>query len=445
MSGCTGELVPGRDSHRLHTRPDITSSLSAPSGRLPRLLPLDSSAYSDPYLHPSALTASSTTLSELAHLIRLQRHTEQRRSQSRIHLHRWLVSTALSARLLKCGQSAYRTLMEYFRTDNKQDFATLHSALHEVRRSCDATRRYALLEPELGLSTSKSSSNHVDSSSSFSTFMHEIPTKIRLELLAFISEIRTNPDFLAARITSLSEHELVALTSFRPSPHESTVLASGKSFSQKKKHNTPTATPVRRLLSFHRHDSLSALIFTVFANTSGSDSPEDIRRTDAWATTCARLILENRPGWDRFIPRVLDVWAEMRDWPVKDSLELYLMQVLQDGQFLLEKAETASGRAGNIVESPVNSKAMEFASEEFFDRSVKGLMALVDGDPYAGGLPEGILELGHAIHNILRPSKKHWQTAEIFILVHWFFGSFLPHALIYPEVQILYAKISPTP
>jgi hypothetical protein len=323
--------------------------------------------------------------------------------------------------------------VDYFRNDNKKDFTALHSALHDVSSPCDATRRYALLEPDLGNSKSKSSVTIAETSATFSTFMHEIPSKTRLEILAFISEIRTNPDFLAARITSLSEQELLALTSFRPNPNDSAVLAAGK-FSQKKGFLTPTASPVERLLSLHRHDSLSALIHTVFANSSGPDSPEDLRRTDAWATTCARLILENRPGWERFIPRVLDVWAEMRDWPVKDRLELYLMQVLQDGQFLLEKAESVDGRPGSMAEKPSSNKPLEYATEEFFSRSVIMLMALVDGDPFAGGLPEGILEIGHAIISKLRPSKKHCRMTEIFILVHWFFGSFLYQALIFPEV-----------
>jgi hypothetical protein len=440
MSYRTGELDSAHDNHRLPTTrpPFVSSSVSASSGRLSRLLPLDVSAYSDPYLPTSALTTSSISLSELAHYIRLQRQTEQRRSHSRVRLHRWLVSAALSARLLHCGQSAYRTLVDYFRTDNKKEFAALHSALHDVSSSCDATRRYALLEPDLGNSKSKSSATSVDASATFSTFMHEIPSKTRLEILAFISEIRTNPDFLAARIASLSEHELLALTSFRPNQHDSAVLAAGKFSAQKKGVLTPTASPVERLLSLHRHDSLSALIYTVFANSSGPDSPEDVRRTDAWATTCARLIHENRPGWERFIPRVLDVWAEMRDWPVKDSLELYLMQVLQDGQFLLEKAESASGRPGSIAERPQNNKPLEYAADEFFSRSVKKLMAMVDGDPFAGGLPEGILEIGHAIISKLRPSKKHSRMSEIFILVHWFFGSFLYQALIFPEVPLLF-------
>lgn len=320
--------------------------------------------------------------------------------------------------------------MDYFRNDEKEKFAALHSALHDVRMSCDATRRYALLEPDLGNSKANSSSP-ADSFSKFSTFLHEIPSKSRLEILAFVCEIRNNPDFLAARIASLSEAELKSLSSFRHSSSELSVLASAKTFGQKKG-SVPVARPVERLLSFHRHDPLSALIYTVFANSSGPDSSEDIRRTDAWATTCARMMLEHRPGWEQFTCRVFDVWADMREWSLKENLEIYLMQVLQEGQFLLEKAENIGGAT---VAGPENTKPLKYAAEEFFDRSVKNLMALVDGDEYVGGLPEGILEIGRAILSKLRPSPKHKRNAEVFILVHWFFGSYLNQALVSPEVR----------
>jgi hypothetical protein len=405
--------------------------------RLPTLLPLELSAYSDQCLPETAVTNSITTLEELAHIIRLHKNVEQKRNQSRVRLHRGLVSSALSARLLQCGQSSYRTLIEYFRNDDKEHFADLHNALHDVRMSVDAYRRYALLEPDLDSSKSHLVTNNEDSSPRFSTFLHEIPLKSRLELLAFLSELRCNPDFLAARITSLSEHELLSLCSFRPSPNESTVLASSRVNAQRRGFMNPVARPVERLLSFHRHDSLAALIYTIFANSSGPDSAEDLRRTNCWATTCARMVLENRPGWERFIPRVLDVWADMREWPIKANFELFLMQLLQDGQFLLEH-DPSTFKPGNSTDKP-KDKPLEYAAEEFYDRSVKKLIALLDGDRVAGGLPEGILEIGHAILHKLSPSKKHKRMAEIFILVHWFFGTFLYQSIIYPEVIIVRA------
>ncbi|KAF2402959.1 hypothetical protein EJ06DRAFT_554510 [Trichodelitschia bisporula] len=409
-----------------------SSSASAPLGRLPRLLPHDLSQYTDTSLPIAALPHSSTSLSELAHLIRLQKYQEQRRAHSRVRLHRWLVSAALSSRLLHCGELAYRTLIENFRSDDRKSFATLYNAIHDVRSSCDATRRYALLEPDM--ETGKTRLSSKAETTNFSTFMHELPSQVRNPLIEFVSEIRTNPDFLAARIASLSQAEFFALTGFRPplDPQES-VMALSKNAPMKKPVSS-VPSPVERLLSFQRHDPVSALIYTVFASSSGPDSAEDLRRTDAWATTCARLITEAKPGSTRLIGSVLDAWAGMRDWPAKVNIELFLMQVLQEGQFILEKADTQpskTGALGDMVEA--TAKQLEYAAEEFFDRSVKKLFDVIDDEPSAGGMPEGVLEIGSAILKKLSHAKKLRHAAEIVIIHRWFFSSFLLSALIFPE------------
>ncbi|EDU44128.1 conserved hypothetical protein [Pyrenophora tritici-repentis Pt-1C-BFP] len=321
-------------------RPQMPASMSAPAGRLPRLLPADLSSYTDSYLPTAAIPPSATSLAELAHLIRLQGYQEQRKAHSRVRLHRWLVSSALSARLVHCGELSYRSLVDSFRSDDKKAFAALYNALNDVRNSCDATRQYALLEPDLEFGKSKNMRGEKPLTSS--TFLNEVPSKILDDLLDFISEIRTNPDFLATRISNLSPQELAALTSFRQAmdPIDSVSAFQtprGRNVGPQRQ-NQQGSSPVERLLSFQRHDPLSALIYTIFANSSGPDSAEDLRRTDVWATVCAKLIKDTKSSHN-FIRTVLDVWAGMREWPGKANLELYIMQVLQDGQFLLEKAE----------------------------------------------------------------------------------------------------------
>ena len=380
----------------------------------------------------AAIPTAATSLAELAHLIRLQGYQEQRKAHSRIRLHRWLVSSALSSRLVHCGELAYRTLVDNFRSDDKKGFGTLYTAINDVRNSCDATRRYALLEPDLDLGKSNRSLK-ADKPPSFSTFLNEVPSKILDELLGFISEIRTNPDFLATRVHSLSQQELASLTSFRQAldPIDSVMAmqARGKAVgAQKPAQHGPN--PVERLLSFQRHDPFAALIYTVFANSSGPDSAEDLRRTDAWATTCARLIMESKPGTEKFIKSVLDVWAGMREWPGKANLELYLMQMLQDGQFLLERAEEQSARG---TAPAVPSTKDTIAADEYFDRAVKLLFEVVDDEPSAGGIPEGVLEIGNAILRKLDETKNLRKGAQNFFVSRWLFSTFLLNAIIHPE------------
>ncbi|KAF2276445.1 uncharacterized protein EI97DRAFT_398223 [Westerdykella ornata] len=416
-------------------RPQLPASMSAPAGRLPRLLPADTSQYADAYVPTAAIPTSSTSLAELAHLIRLQSYQEQRKAHARVRLHRWLVSSALSARLVHCGELAHRTLVDNFRSDDKRSFATLYNAFHDVRNSCDATRRYALLEPDLDFGRPKGLKH--DKMHSFPTFINDIPTKVVDDLLAFVSEIRTKPDFLATRILNLSQQELASLTSFRqaldPIDSVMAIQARGKTTAAAQKSNQAHGpSPVERLLSFQRHDPLSALVYTIFANSSGPDSAEDLRRTDVFATTCAKLIMEQPPkqGMEKFIKTVLDVWAGMREWPGKSNLELYLMQVLQDGQFLLEKAEERPGS------QPVpRSNKDTIASEDFFDKAVKRLFEVVDDEPSAGGIPEGVLEIGNAILRKLDESRNLRKGAQNFFVSRWLFSTFLLNAIIHPETH----------
>ncbi|KAH7134997.1 hypothetical protein B0J11DRAFT_575618 [Dendryphion nanum] len=422
-------------------RPHLpTASMSAPAGRLPRLLPADLSHYTDSFVPTGAVPPSSTSLAELAHLIRLQGYQEQRKTLSRVRLHRWLVSSALSARLVHCGELVHRTLVDNFRSDDKKSFATLYNAINDVRNSCDATRRFALLEPDLDLGKSKSARS--DKSGSFSTFLTEVPSKILDDLVDFVSEIRTNPDFLATRILNLSQQELASLTSFRQAldPIESVMAMQGRGKvnpSNQKPNQPQGPSPVERLLSFQRHDPLATLIYTIFANSSGPDSAEDLRRTDAFATTCAKLIMESKPGMENFIKTVLDVWAGMREWPGKANLELYIMQVLQDGQFLLEKAEEQPARAG-AAPVPVNTKD-SIAADDFFDKAVKRLFEVVDDEPSAGGIPEGVLEIGNAILRKLDETKNLRKAAQNFFVSRWLFSRFLLNAIIHPEASSLHA------
>lgn len=260
------------------------------------------------------------------------------------------------------------------------------------------------------------------------------PQRSRDTLLRFLTQIRTNPDYLASRVASLTTAELGALTAFHqgleavdsvlPFHNRSKGHASGN---HRNSAHIPSA--VERLLSFQRHDPLSALIHTCFANSAGPDSLEDIRRTDVWATTCARLITESKTGVDPFICSVLNVWTAMRDWSGKSNMEWYLMKILEDGAFLLETAEDQAGTRIHV--EPRNAKD-SIAADEFYTAAVQGLFEIVD-DPGAGGIPEGLIELGNAILRKLDP-KRHMPTRK-FLVSKWLFQVFLLNVIIHPEVS----------
>lgn len=432
----------------------LPSALRAPV-KIPQPLITDASLYTNSYLAPVD-AAESTSLDELAHLVRLSKYQERKRANTRIRLQRTLVSTALSARLTRCGEIAQRNLAESFRTEDKKTFAALYGAVQDVRKSCDEVRRYALLEPEVELLQSPGmvSSESLDTptgsvvaagpmAGSTVPFLTEISADARETFLSFLSKIRNDPDYLATRICSLSNQERAAITNFHSGldPVESVLPLYNKPHVRgpghsSNRHLSNNPNPVERLLSFQRHDALSALIYTCFANSAGPDSADDKRRTDVWANACARLIsksaTESKSGNENvpiepLLIHVLNVWSNMRDWAGRSNMEWYLMKILEDGAFLLDRAEDQHGTRFNI--SDWTSKD-QIAADEFYDRATDELFDILD-DEDATGLPEGLLEIGNQI--LRRLDHKYVDSTRKWFVYKWLFSVWLLGVVIHPE------------
>ena len=382
---------------------------------------------------PTSLTRPSTTLAELAHLAKLQAYQEEKHCQSQSRLYKCLISNALSVRLTRTTNICHTILVDNLKLDEKKPFATLYTALHDVRNSCEATRRFALLETELEASPTNSSLDEVGKATGVTSWLHDLPHQARETILSFISTIRSNPHYLASRLARLSSVELESLAKFHQplSPPDSvianprrgpaTVSANARSSSA----NLPS--PIERLLSFHRNDPLYTLLHSIFANPMGPDTAEDKRRTDMWATIYVKLLNESKG--DQFLFAMLDSWAAMREWPAKANMEICLMALLQEGAFLLDKSED---QATGKPQQDLRGKN-DLLAEEFLTKGVRTLFKVLDGDPSAVGIPEGVLELGRAILKKIDDPKRKRQ-AEMNIMIKWFFGRFLMSSIQYPEV-----------
>ncbi|KAK1760312.1 hypothetical protein QBC47DRAFT_290909 [Echria macrotheca] len=421
--------APNESSDSLGTTDGPPSPLDEKPSKLGFLRPLltDVSLYTNQNLSPET---EGTTLEELAHLVRLSKYQERKRANTRVRLQRSLVSTALSARLMRCGEMAHRNLVDCFRGDDKKTFATLYNAMIDVRKSCDETRRYAMLEPEMEL-------HGLVSSESVDT-----PT----------GSIRTNPVYLATRIASLNNLELAALTNFHQTlepiesvlPYHSRPAGRGTSSNSSTignpaaggsgaRHSTHERSAIERLLSFQRHDPISALIYTCFANSAGPDSAEDKRRISIWANACARLISDPTTGSEQTIISVLNVWVSMRDWAGKSNMEWYLMKILEDGAFLLDRAEDQHGTRFNI--SDWSSKD-QIAAEEFYARAVDELFEVIDDEDNTG-IPEGLVELGNEI--LKRLDKGLVESTRKWLVSKYLFTVWLLGVVIHPEAYGLMA------
>ncbi|KAM5379521.1 hypothetical protein ACJZ2D_004029 [Fusarium nematophilum] len=450
--------MPGQPSPRhgpgeLPVKPSDAKNDDGPSTFHNKPLLQDVSQYTNPHLSPDN---DSTTLEELAHLVRLSKYQERKRANTRLRLQRNLVSTALSARLTRCGEIAHRNLVDSFRRDEKESFAALYSAIHDVRNSCDELRRYALLDPEMealassGLGSSESLDTPTNSAAaqgplkSITPFLHDISASARDTFMDFLTQLRTNPDYLATRICSLSSSELNSFLTYHKGlePVESVLPFHGRSAGRSHASasgRSSTAVDIERLLSFQRHDPLSILIHTCFANSAGPDSSEDQRRTEIWATALARLISEPKSTGEHFLISVLNIWTAMRDWSGKSNMEWYLMKILEDGAFLLDRAEDQHGTRFNLSDW---NHSDEVAAKEFYERAVNQLFELVD-DEDATGIPEGLLELGNAI--LQKLDNKYVENTSRWLVWRCLFFVFLLGVIIHPESYGMLAEYHITP
>ena len=452
-----GAAGPRTSSESLET---IASPRSLPadqpeSMKFPCSLIPDTSLYTNRISDPEP---DGTTLGELAHLVRLSKYKERKRANTRMRLQRSLISTALSARLMRCGEMAHRNLVDCFRSDDKKTFGALYSALTNVRKSCEELRRFALLESDMGMLrsgvaspesidtptasvTGAATTTTATSGPTLGPFLNDLSASARDTFLDFLTQIRTNPDYLATRIASLDLSELTALTSFhqglepidsvlpyhsRPAPR---VNAASSNRSQ-----VQERTAIERLLSFQRHDPLSALIYTCFANSAGPDSAEDKRRIVVWATTCARLISDQKPASETVLISVLNAWVNMRDWSGKSNMEWYLMKILEDGAFLLDRAEDQHGTRFNL--SDWTSKD-QIAAEEFYERAISELFDIID-DEDATGIPEGLIELGNEI--LKKLESKFVDSTRRWFVYKWLFSVWLLGVVIHPEAYGMMAE-----
>lgn len=340
--------------------------------------------------------------------------------------------------------------MENFRRDDKDGFATLYNAIQDVRKSCDELRRYALLEPDMEAQSSPvlGSSENLDSSPGSTqqkhgpvpptSFLDNVAPTSKDYFLKFLTQIRTNPDYLAARLSALSGSDLNVLLQAHKTPES----FEGNSRTSRANHagqGRNSMTDVEKLLSFQRHDPLAILIHTCFANSAGPGSDEDVRRTDVWATALAKVISEPKSSSEFFLICILNTWTMMRDWSGKSNMEWYLMKILADGAFLLDRADDQHGTRFNLSNW---TKSDDAAAEKFYSRAVADLFELVD-DEEGTGIPDGLLELSTAV--LKKLDGKYVDNTSKWLVWRCLFYVFFLGVIVHPESHGMLSQYYITP
>lgn len=415
-------------------------------------------AVPQPPSSPSAMSISQEQLlppkvsfRDFALCYRQNQHKQAQRKRLECRLRATKVSIAVSARLARVGATVQRGLVEGLKQDDKINFVSLYHTLHDLQSSCESTAaRYALHRRQDPLL--EDGMSDLDSVAVHSTdFFLQLSPQSRSDLLDVLHSVRTDPQFLFDRLRSLTSAQLAALvssatdasdpahSSSSPSPPSSSSrsrarpLASSSASSTFSCSSFPKRVPSGpsgqdHVLAFERTNPLAVLLFNSYAAPLDTDTPEARLRVDVWSTVCAKLITHGGNRYYPLIGHILSAWALRSDWKAKPQFELYLMDILQTGAFLLEHIEPPPGL--DFGAEPIDPLKTDVA-EEFFASAVDSLFKLLD-DPDAG-LPRAIMEFASAILRKLDHTDTRNRFLE-YLFVHWFFSKFLYGALTYPEV-----------
>ena len=376
------------------------------------------------------------SLEELAQLVQLERYQRLYTLSIETAVDRLSLSCGLDRRLINTFSIAYGNLIDQYKTDDQAGFAGLYEACEQLKASCDTAE--ATINPT-GPNVERDFLRPEDQDRR--SCIQMLPPDDQGIIIALLSQIRTEPNFLSERISGMSPPELTALTSsYHPAGIDFSVLPNhshGKTqFYSRDSQMMKLSRRMDNLHRFHNQDPLFALLYGVFDSSSRPGSYEHFRRTDVWSTVCARNFVEGfkeaKPGSDELAIATLDAFANFQDWSMKPMVETYLMRILAEGSFLLDPETSQAVTSNDSIE--VQNAKTAIAEADFFDKALTELFALLTMEPRKQAIPETALIFVHAILRKIEDRKLRLR-AKHFLVCRWYFATFISSIVVYPEVS----------
>ncbi|KAJ5620883.1 hypothetical protein N7510_004867 [Penicillium lagena] len=394
----------------------------------PRIRPLDGQPASQttPVAPMPASSYSQVSFEDFAARYRQSQRKQVQRKRLEKRLRATKVSIGVSARMIRIGASVQRGLVEALRNDDKTTFVALYHTFHDLHQSCGTSDRRDDQDSMDQLGPSSASELH-----HFPDFFHQLSPQSRTDLLEILRLVRSDSQFLVNRLRSLTSSQLAALSSQAAALDSSDPSypssSRGRAQSYLSRAHAPSTSFKDHALAFERADPLPIMLCNVFAAPVDLDTPESRLRVEVWSSVCAQLLAQGSSRYYPLIGQILSAWAAGSNWKARPKFELYLMDILQTGAFLLEHIDPPSGL--DFAAEPLDPLRTDVA-EEFFASAVEGLFRVLD-DPDAG-FPHAILQFAKAVLRKLDTPEGRHRFLE-FLFVQWFFSKFLYGALTYPE------------
>lgn len=348
-------------------------------------------------------------------------HQSQRKQAQRKRLEQRLratkVSIGVSARMIRIGNTVQRGLVEALKYDDKANFIALYHMLFDLQESCVSSSRR---EDPNDSPDDRELSPDADLDRS-SDFFHQLSPQSRVDLLEILRLVRSDSQFLVDRLRSFTSAQLAAFTA------PATALDSGDPAFPSSRHRAQysynRSAFKDHAFAFERTDPLSILLSNVYAAPLEPETPEARLRVDVWSSICAQLISHGSNRFYPLISHILSSWATGSNWKARPRFELYLMDILQTGAFLLEHTDTSPEAL-----DPLRTDA----AEEFFASAINDLFRVLD-DP-DGGFPRAVLQFAKAVLRKIDNPDIRSRFLE-YLFLQWFFPKFLFGALTYPETH----------
>lgn len=375
--------------------------------------------------HEGYRTASSP-MEELILSINNEAHQTRRFISLQSHLQELIRHCGVSGRLIPRQSRLNRLMVGCFKADNSTNFASLYNQSVQLQESC--TYSHDLVEAHVG-----SQSPLQPLLGPATSWIHTLPPGIQTGVSQLFHRIRTESSFLATRIANLSSSQLIKLAHPHRLSASSDIILQASGMSKYTHGASPQKVSKPKEDSASQlglqRDPLLLLVHGLFDTSFGPTSRESQRQCSIWSTTCARVIEAAKPGSDEFCTAILDAFGNMYPWPMKAQLELFLMELMQSGSFLLYPAAIQPVDFTNPEGRPTGKDPTAF---EFFASALKTLTILLTGS-FSPAIPHGALELIRAILRKVESPDKKTKAKKYF--VRWYCTSFLSNILKYPEVS----------
>ena len=293
---------------------------------------------------------------------------------------------ALSARLQRLTSWIHDGLVEIGNHHDATSFVHVHQNLQDLTDIC-----FAHWNQEIQAMDPVNLGSRADPTSEPESILTKLTPEARKDCLNFMHSVRSNPRFLIDRFKAVSPSQLATLsTSPKYQDLSASVLTSlsqnrGRS-SQKKRVQSYSKVLDDYASSFERKNPMSFLLYNCFGTNSPS---EEALRLSTWSSVCAGLYLEATPAFHSVIKQVLSNFSAMRGWRAKDRLELFLMDVLQRGAFLLEPVGEYRSKA--VLQTYISDTLDTDEARDFFDDAARQLFAILSSED--GGYPLGALRI----------------------------------------------------